>query len=456
MSGAGEVRVAGGVGGVRARYDDVRLLGELWSGTGDTLSGHAWTDKAEAADGDLLLSGALSPATFAEVEQSVLRATWGPGGLVHRAAEVSAVSVAARGMVALYEGADAAAQRTADLVAYAVGRHVLPGVAALSVAALVVLPGSLPVALGALRQVPGLATRHPGALQFLVRSSGGLLDAVNRLPVGAVVAGASGLDPWHPDVASAAGDLGPHLFEDRGGTAVPHPHGPQHAAPQDLAGLVQALADAAAADVDGQFTVQQVVGPDGQTVWIVQLPGTDGFTDPDDVRNMGTNLELIAGSHTAYADAVAQALAHAGVDPDDPVMLVGHSQGGMQAVALAGDEDFGYHVTHVVTAGSPVAGMSPAEGVQVLSLENTGDVVPGLDGHDNPAGSQHTTVTGTVDHGSIPDNHDIGGVYVPLAGAAEAAGSPSVQEFVTSAVATGHLAGGTTTTTTYVAQYEGK
>ena len=80
-------------------------------------------------------------------------------------------------------------------------------------------------------------------------------------------------------------------------------------------------------------------------------------------------------------------------------MLVGHSQGGMVAAELAGElnRDHEFTVTHVVTAGSPI-GLSPVpSSISVLSLENRGDVVPELDGSDNPARSGW--LTARVDQG---------------------------------------------------------
>ena len=132
------------------------------------------------------------------------------------------------------------------------------------------------------------------------------------------------------------------------------------------------------------ISIQELTDADGNVSYVVQLPGTDDFMSETEIRNMGSNLNLVAGDDTAYGDAVRQAMAAAGVDPADPVMLVGHSQGGMQAAALSGDPDFGYNVTHVVTAGSPVATSGIPDDVSVLSLENTGDVVPLLDGEQNP------------------------------------------------------------------------
>ncbi len=169
---------------------------------------------------------------------------------------------------------------------------------------------------------------------------------------------------------------------------------------------------------------------------------------------MGSNLNLIAGDDTAYADAIQQAMQAAGVGPDDPVMLVGHSQGGMQAAALAGDPDFDYNVTNVVTAGSPVATSGVPDDVTVLSLENTGDLVPLLDGEQNPDSAHHTTVQADVHSGSFGaadgQNHSLS-TYGLIADAADASGDPSVAAVLETMHANGFLAGdgGPVDSTTY-------
>ena len=69
-------------------------------------------------------------------------------------------------------------------------------------------------------------------------------------------------------------------------------------------------------------------------------------------------------------------------------MLTGHSLGGIAAASLAADSGFTsrFHVTSVVTAGSPIARIDVPASVTVLSLEHEQDVVPMLDGRRNDDG----------------------------------------------------------------------
>jgi hypothetical protein len=82
----------------------------------------------------------------------------------------------------------------------------------------------------------------------------------------------------------------------------------------------------------------------------------------------------------------------------------------MTAAHLAADPEFQatYDVQHVVTAGAPTAQVPHIPGsTQVVSLENTGDVVPLLDGEENPDQPNRTTVRFDGRTGSIGQNHSL-------------------------------------------------
>lgn len=455
------IRVSGGTGGIDARYDDLERLGRLYAETGGRLADAAWEDRLEAADGDLVASAVLSPTTFAAAEAAILDATYGPGGLVVRAAVVEAQSWCFVACVELYRAADEARYVAIETLSYglgfAVGSH-LPEV---------LLAGGLVYA--GLRLTgtgdDGLVTLvedHPEVLQTFVNGGGGLLDGLAAHPVSGPMTRLLGLDGFHPDTGAAADDLGDLLFGDyEGDLAEDYPRDVfEHDAPRDLGDLVDDLATTAAGDVpDGVLSVQSLTDTEGRTSWVVQLPGTDEFFSESHVRNMGSNLNLVAGDDTAYGGAVRLAMREAGVPAGDPVMLVGHSQGGMQAAALAADPDFGYDVTHVVTAGSPVATSGVPDDVTVLSLENSGDVVPSLDGEDNRDEAHHTTVTADLHSGSLGAgpgaNHSLE-TYALIADAADASTDPSLASLVDGMRRGGFLAdpGETVQSTTWSFQAE--
>ena len=84
-----------------------------------------------------------------------------------------------------------------------------------------------------------------------------------------------------------------------------------------------------------------------------------------------------------------------------------------------------YAVTHVVTAGAPTAhldGFPP--GSHVLSLENRGDVVPLLDGEDNPDSAEQVTVRFDDHETTVVGSHDLA-KYVHGALAVQASDDPS-------------------------------
>jgi hypothetical protein len=118
-------------------------------------------------------------------------------------------------------------------------------------------------------------------------------------------------------------------------------------------------------------------------------------------------------------------------------MLVGHSEGGLVAVSTARDavRSGQFHVTHVITAGSPVGrtvGELPRS-VSVLALENSRDVVPHLDGVANPDRPNVTTVTSTRGDRTIAGDHSLDTAYHGVAADAQASRNASVRSFLAGA-----------------------
>ena len=107
---------------------------------------------------------------------------------------------------------------------------------------------------------------------------------------------------------------------------------------------------------------------------------------------MTTNLQGVAGMNSDQLDAIKEAMNAAGIAPGEAVEFAGHSQGGIMAAQMAADPSVRscYNVVSVVTAGSPTATIAPSD-VPVLAYENSGDIVPGLDGNAT-SGDNVTTV----------------------------------------------------------------
>jgi hypothetical protein len=224
--------------------------------------------------------------------------------------------------------------------------------------------------------------------------------------------------------------------------------------PRSVADVIGRLAARdAASTIGGAIDVTLVTGPDGVRRAIVDIPGTKTW-DPgesSDVTSLGTNARALVGQPTTYAAGVLVALRRAGVRADEPVLLAGHSQGGMVAVevAEAARATGEFDVTHVVTAGSPIGrtvGRLPAT-VDLLALENATDVVPHLDAADNPDRPNVTTVGFGAGDGTILGDHLLDPSYEEGARLVDASRALSLRDFEHSL--SGFFAGGTAVTHTY-------
>ena len=119
--------------------------------------------------------------------------------------------------------------------------------------------------------------------------------------------------------------------------------------------------------------------------WSVVIRGTQewspGSTNPQDLLS---NVQAVGGLNSAGKAVVLEAMAQAGIQPEEPVELIGHSQGGIIAAQItkemqsAPPELQEYNIVSTLTAGAPTASYVDARGV--LALENTRDLVPALEG----------------------------------------------------------------------------
>ena len=154
------------------------------------------------------------------------------------------------------------------------------------------------------------------------------------------------------------------------------------------ADTIEHIVDMHGGDADnGEIAIEEhvTVGEDGTTTrsWTVDIRGTQSFAiGQSGPQDMTTNLQGVAGMASDQLNAVMEAMDAAGISPEEAVEFAGHSQGGIMAAQLAADPAVRarYNVVSVVTAGSPTATVAPSD-VPVLSYENSGDIVPGLDGN---------------------------------------------------------------------------
>jgi hypothetical protein len=446
------VGVTGGVHGVTATYDAMRRLAAWYDAVGDRLRGRAARTGRILVEPDLVESAVLSPATFAEVEWKVGAAATGLHGAFPASLACETDAAVIRATVEAFCQCDRLVAASYQALDYTVGRALGP-VAAAALPTLVA-SGAIPET-----KVERIVEDHPALVQHGIDGSGGLIDGLLAAPGAVAPISVLGLRAVHPTTADAAADVA-GLYAAEGRPRVRRrpdlavglgPVPPRGVADlMDHLGETDALSPPQQPGRAGTIEVQRLQARDGSVRWIVYLPGTDDlattpWSQDGDVRDLPADLHLIAGQDTTYARGIDEAMARAGIGPHDPVLLAGHSQGGMEGATLLA-RGSRFHVTNVVTAGSPVA-LVPAypKGSHVLSLENRGDVVPLLDGRDNADTREQVTVQFDDHEASLVGNHRMAH-YVRGGAAVDASPDASVREQVRSLRDKGFLGGRTTAT----------
>lgn len=163
-----------------------------------------------------------------------------------------------------------------------------------------------------------------------------------------------------------------------------------------------------------KVNIRQIHRPDGSSAWSVDVPGTqDWRLDSPGIYDTEGNLRGITHTDpdadpaeaTQVMELVARALDDLDVPAGAPIILNGHSAGGIHAAALASNKAFlsRYDVVMLNTAGAPIANFDIDPSVKVLALEHRDDVVPALDGRPNPARANWVTATATgTPRGAVP------------------------------------------------------
>ncbi len=146
----------------------------------------------------------------------------------------------------------------------------------------------------------------------------------------------------------------------------------------------------------GEIEVLQLDGGSGRA-WVVVIPGTqtDGLPAGTNPFDTGGIAEGLAYGSAETTTAIREALREAGAKAGEPLTAVGYSQGGIHAMNLSQDKAFlaEYDLQFVLTAGSPVGGITAEPGISSLHLEHEQDWVPGADGQANADTRDRVTVT---------------------------------------------------------------
>jgi hypothetical protein len=433
------IEVVGGLGGVEVQYDDMDAAAAVLRSAALDTAGIALSVRGVLTDAGLLASALLDPVGFARVETAVLAAVVGPHGLLFAAARIEHRSLALEAAVLRYAAADQLGAGWREL------RHWAEGIA------LVAAIPSVPLLLGS--PLGGMAAawvrdgdantflaHHPGIAEEAVGAAPAFLDGVFLLVpgLGALTADAAcdrigGPRVLTSSVEDAAALLGLAYPAGRPvvtGRGVDRSAPPAPRSVTDLLAALQHRDHSSTGDAQGEIDVRRLTrtGPGGAPVtsWVVDLPGTKEWQfDPrrrEHLNDFATNLTTMAGDHSARVDGLTRALELAGVGKDEPVMLVGHSQGGLVALRAAQEYDRtgAFAVTHVVTAGSPTSRIEAPASVSVLALENRYDLVPRLDGQPSEPDANRVTVVFDAQRDDIGRNHGLATTYLPAGEAVDA------------------------------------
>lgn len=451
------LEVSGGVGGLAVHLADLEDSAASLRAIAERLGESALDIGLTAADPRLAVAGLLAPVEFVALEAAILDCA-GPRGVGGAAAEVLATAVATSAAVTAYRRGEDAAESLSDGIATGIGAWA--GGAAAPVA----------ITLAAATPTATVALEVPGARDAVVSVGLGLgrgMDEVLFDHPWLVPAAADGLDGVVLGLGGGVPALGAWLGWRSGRFGVPYPPRTQadalgvilavtHGAALDESDHEVAIRPRAAASGIPPRSVADLIAEDGPTsgadgvritgipaadgtwTWVVDIPGTQTFTPAAGATpwDLTSNVLLLAGHQTLTTKGVSCALEDAqrrvGATGPGRVMLTGHSQGGMTAAALAADPGFRerFGVTHVVTSGAPIARLDVPEEVLVLSLEHREDLVPGLEGAENPDRATRVTVRRTLADefgadGRASRAHHVGR-YVDTARLVDASDDPSL------------------------------
>ena len=424
-------------GAVVVDYEELRRMSRVWRETAESLAKQALSVASIATERCIFTNAIFDPAGAARVETSILAASAIPHGLAALATRIAADGLALEGVVLKEQLVDdfparqlwslEAAMSTATVrFAFAPGQtlHDLESRGAGFAGAMVgyLSPFTEPL------------------LEAFAPSASFKVDAALHRPVvvdpilGAPLALVSRVAPERSGYVSVS-----KYRPLWGGTASGSIGGVMHRI-SALEGFPEA-----------SLAVEAVTSADGVVRYVVELPGIRHLGAAADPQDLSGAVNAMEARTTAYTRCVSEALDAAGAPEGAQVMLVGHSQGGIVAMDLAGDPAFNggrVRVTDVLAAGSPISAkhVVAGSGTAVFSVENVADVVTHLDGVDSasaPEAGARLTYQFAEDQQGIGANHSAT-LYANKLDALADSPNPLVRDF-TAQVAP-YLTGRTTTT----------
>ena len=417
------------------KYDQMLALADLFDSSGNEMRTRARLGAEILGDDDVVDTGELSKATWAQAEEDIRAATTGKHGLLTRSVELDADALVVRATVLTYRWIDELQQAAYKTLGSIAGRAIGYLAPEVALGGAIVSAGLIETdALdrdGVTAYLSELAENNPDLMDHL-SGGGGLLDGLHmRSLLTAGVLGsdqgahaargglrAIGVEPFGTDAISA--------FRDSAGSFVETDE-PAPDAATSSAGAPRSLEELMANLVaeDRRISVQRV----GAGRYIAYLPGALGTESG--------RLRLVGADPTTSAGQVVRAIEKALTDDDARVMLVGSAAGGAIAAEIAATvTSERFVVDQVVTAGAPAA-LVPRipEATRMLSLEDRSDPVALLGSLINAKTTNRLTV---VFDGNSADGTDL---YVAGARAADSAEHPELRAEISRMQELGYLAG---------------
>ncbi len=377
-------------------YEELHRLSAVWGAAARALAAQGSAVALLAAEPAIAENAVFDPLGAARVEWHLAAVVTGPHGLLSVSARLGFDALALQAVVRKEQLVD-------DLPVAQLGR----------------LAEWLAVAGFRLPFAPA-ATAHEGAADAVA-----LLDAAATYlaPFSeSILQTFSPSERFRSDVAARRPvEVDPILGVSLAAIAAAEPDGPGRVVPSarrwswgssppaSAATAIRRVGDLENAD-DALLAVQRVSAGDGSTRYVVLLPGVRTFAETPDPLDLPGALHALVDGSSAYTRCVGEALDAAGVPAGAPVLLVGHSQGGIVAMDLAGDPEFNgrrVHVTHVIAAGSPVSSKTAVGATRVLSVENVNDVVPHLDAVDAGSAVDAPPAASRLTYQFCDDQHDV-------------------------------------------------
>lgn len=124
---------------------------------------------------------------------------------------------------------------------------------------------------------------------------------------------------------------------------------------------------------------------DGGNRFEVYLSGTNFAGNAADPWNVAANVDLATTGSSPSLAAVRTAMESAGITRSTPVVITGHSQGGLIALAVAAKREF--DVEAIITVGTPVGVVPDVSDIPIVHIIHPEDPVPAAGGLIDPRSS---------------------------------------------------------------------